>query len=99
MEFSHGSTIPDAELSHNPQVDSITDESDEKTSTLIWTTTANENIKDKNLQCTIVGHPAGAKTDSKLIAVYGKCVFVVYFHQIFNNRTLFVEQRCRNVIK
>ena len=26
------------------------------------------------------------------------CMFVVYFHQIFNNKKLLVEQRCRNVI-
>ena len=93
MEFSYASSISNVELYHNPPVNSITDDSGEETSTLIWTTTANENIKDKNLQCTIVGHPAGTKTDSKLIAVYGKCVFVVYFHQIFNSIRLLVETR------
>ena len=74
LEFSYGYLIPQAELSHNPPVDNITDDSGEETSTLIWTTTANKNMNDKSLQCTIVGHPAGTRAGSKSMAVYCKCL-------------------------
>ena len=98
LEFSYGYLIPQAELSHNPPVDNITDDSGEETSTLIWTTTANKNMNDKSLQCTIVGHPAGIRTGSKSMAVYCKCLVcflvlnkcsdILCAYQIFGNQSL-----------
>ena len=40
------------------------------------------------------------KNDIQYNKIYKKlvCLFVVFFHQIFNNKKLLVEQRCRNVI-